>query len=211
MLNISFGEIELQYPAYHDCDIDWYKTAEKLTKEFFVNTIKKDFNIIDAGAQIGMYSVLFSKLTNGKIFAFEPTDTADKLITNLAYNQCSNVEVIKRPLGSSTCKKQDKIYKLWSQNIIDEEVYDFICVDDFVKDRNLTVDLIKIDVDSYDYEVLQGAKSFLESQNPIVVVELNHALGKRGYQKEDGLNFMNDLGYQLLHFYDQDNYIFKKR
>jgi FkbM family methyltransferase len=211
MLDITYKNLKYQFPEYYQCDYDWYKNAENDTKSFFMDVVQKNHNIIDAGAQIGMYSVLFSKLTDGYIFAFEPTDTVQKLIKNLEYNDCKNVEVINKPLANIDGTKKDKIFKLWSQNIIDEKDFEFVTIDSFVKSKNIAIDIIKIDVDSYDYEVLLGSRETLITQNPIVVVELNHALEKRGFKPSDGFSYMRDIGYEQIHFFDGDNYVFKKR
>jgi len=79
-----------------------------------------------------------------------------------------------------------------------------------VSSRNIKVDLLKIDVDSYDYEVLLGSEQTLRSQSPYIIVELNHALGKRGFNKEQGIEFLQSLGYKLQHHYDDDNFLFSK-
>lgn len=210
MLNIKYdNNLNFNFTDYYFQDKSWYETAEINTKKFFIDIIKPNFNIIDAGAQIGMYSVLFSKLaTNGKVYAFEPTDTINMLKKNLEYNDCENVFLQNIALSNKTGIFMDKIFKVWSQNIIEEKEFEFITIDDFVKKNNLKINLIKIDVDSYDYEVLQGSKSVLESQKPFVLVELNHALSKRNYATQDAINFMTSVGYEIENVFDQENYLF---
>lgn len=210
--NIKGENVTHRFPKYYECDKSWFSKAELKTKDFFINTIREDFTIIDAGAQIGMYSVLFSKLTpKGKIYAFEPTDTMDFLIDNLNENGVTNVEIHKTPLSNKVGTFTDKIFKVWSQQIIDEKEFEFETIDNFVKTNNLKIDLLKIDVDSYDYEVLQGSEEVLKTQNPIVVVELNHALGKRNFTIQQAVDFMNSLNYKVVSILDTDNYIFEKK
>ena len=64
---------------------------------FFKKHAKQGDTIIDIGAHIGIYSVLFSKLTNGKIYSFEPTpSTAAVLRKTIHINNCEkNVTVIQ--------------------------------------------------------------------------------------------------------------------
>lgn len=212
MLSISYDkQITINFPYYFKEDADWYKAAEKNTKNFFISSIKPNFTIIDAGAQIGMYSVLFSKLAyDGKVYCFEPTDTIDFLNNNLNFNDCKNVESHKIALSNKDGEYEDVIYKQWSQNKIDHKKFNFSTLDTFIKDNKLVVDLIKIDVDSYDYEVLLGCKKTLVEQSPIIVAELNHALKKRGFEPEDAIKFMNSLNYKVDKVLDNENYIFKK-
>ena len=188
MLSIKYGHnISFNFPRYYSNDASWYMLAESSTKQFFIDVIKPNFNIIDAGAQIGMYTVLFSKLaTEGTVHAFEPTDTVNLLSDNLAYNNCKNVKIHNIALSD-----KDGVYN-------------------FTKKNNIKFDLIKIDVDSYDFEVLQGSKEVLLSQEPIIMVELNHALGKRGYEPRHAIDFMKSIGYSVKQVYDGENYFFTK-
>jgi FkbM family methyltransferase len=204
--------IVFNFPSYYGSDAGWFTAAERTTKQFLCDYIKPNFTIIDAGANIGMYTVPFSKLaTEGKVYAFEPTDTINMLKTNLSFNNCSdNVILCNQPLGQFDGKKQDKVFKVWSQNVIDEKEFDFITLDTFVAQNDLKVDLLKIDVDSYDYEVLLGGKNFLMAQNPLVVVELNHALGKRGHNVQEAVEYMTEIGYNLQQILDGENFIFIK-
>lgn len=213
MLRINYtSNLSFDFPHYYNFDKSWYELAETETKKFFSEVIKDDFTIIDAGAQIGMYSVLFGKLaTNGKVYAFEPTDTAGMLQENLNYNNCDNVDVRKIALSNKDGKYKDVIYKLWSQNMIDDKEFEFITIDTFAKQNNLKIDLIKIDVDSYDFEVLQGSKNVLQTQEPIVVVELNHALHKRSYTPQNAIDFMDSIGYKIQRLFDNENYYFVKK
>lgn len=209
--NINGNNVVHNFPKYYECDKNWFSIAEKKTKEFFINTIKEDFNIIDAGAQIGMYTTLFGQLApKGKIYAFEPTDTMDFLIENLKENGVSNVELHKIALSNKVGRYTDRIFKVWSQEIIEEKEFNFETIDNFITKNNLTIDLVKIDVDSYDYEVLQGCENLLKNQSPIVVVELNHALGKRNYTIQQGVDLMTSWGYKVQSILDVDNYIFVK-
>ena len=201
----------MNFPRYYASDVVWYTVAEPQTKKFFHENMKDNFHIIDAGAQIGMYTAFFSKfLTNGRVYAFEPTDTISMLQENLKYNECTaNVELFANALGNLDGKHKDKVFKIWSQGVIDEREFDFIKIDTFVKTRNLNIDMIKIDVDSYDYEVLLGMKETLVQQKPIVVVEVNdRSLSKRGYNSKHILNYMSSMNYEIKHILDDENYVF---
>jgi FkbM family methyltransferase len=209
--NIEGNQRQYTCSNYYEFDKNWFLSAEINTRNFVQNFVKPNFTIIDAGAQIGMYTILFSKLAHqGKVYAFEPTDTVEFLKSNLAENGCDNVEIINKPLSSHVETKTDKIFKIWSKQVIDEKEYEFETIDNYVKSNNLKVDLLKIDVDSYDYEVLLGSENTLREQSPYVIVELNHALGKRGYTKEQGIEFLKSLGYRQEYHYDEDNFLFIK-
>lgn len=212
MLRITYSDkIAYNFPKYYPNDLGWYMSAELNTKKFFIDNIKPNFNIIDAGAQIGMYSVLFSKLANeGTVYAFEPTDTISLLNDNIVFNKCHNIKLNKIALSNKDGKYTDTVYKIWSQNIVETKEFEFVTIDTFAKNNNLKIDLIKIDVDSYDYEVLQGCKEVLINQEPIVMVELNHALGKRGYEPRHAIDFMKSINYSVKQIFDGENFLFTK-
>jgi FkbM family methyltransferase len=216
MINFNYkinnSIIEVSYPHYYECDKNWYNNPESETRNYVINQLNDNFIVIDAGAQIGLYSILFSKICkNGKVYCFEPTDTFELLKKNCEYNNCDNVVLINKPLSNKLGNYEDKIFKIWSQQIIDTKIFDFETIDNFIKENNLIVDFIKIDVDSYDYEVLLGSKNTLLNQSPIVLVELNYALEKRGYTPKDAIDFMLSVGYNIDIILDGQNYVFKKK
>ena len=120
----------------------------------------------------------------GRVFAFEPTATAAMLRSNLRHHNIQNAEVHEVALGATTGEKQDRIYRLWGSEG-EVKTYPFYKLDDFVdRHRIERVDCIKIDVDSFDFDVLRGAEQTLLRRNPVVVVELNDALAKRNQRAE---------------------------
>lgn len=191
--------------------LTWYNSSEMETKKWMASNIKGDWNIVDAGANIGMYTLPFSMLANsGRIFAFEPTDTIDILKENLNRYNVSNVTLINAPLGSKTEKKQDNIYKIWEE-APENRTYDFITIDDYFDGQNVEkIDLIKIDVDSYDYEVLLGAENVLKKYSPLVIVELNHALFLRNHNPKEAIQWMLSQGYNNPICLDGENYFFRR-
>jgi len=196
--------------AYYEEYKDYYPFCEMSTKRWFVENVKPCWTIIDAGANIGYYTVMFSRLANkGKVFAFEPTSTIEMLSINLDHNRTEkNVELIDQALGNKIGSRKDEIYRVWG-NEPEEDIYEFNTIDNFVSERGINVDAIKIDVDSYDFEVLQGAVNTINSQNPYIMVELNYALHKRSQQNTDALKWMAEQGYVKAQVFDGENYLFK--
>jgi len=204
LAGISTISLPAEYPQFHH----WYPRCELNHKRFWLDNIKPHWTMLDVGANIGIFSILFSKLCS-KVYAFEPvTESVDKLRVNLKHNNCAdNVEVIPLAVSNWTGVRQEKIHSIWEHEVQDKE-FEFTTLDDWIKARNnLHVDALKIDVDSYDYEVLLGAEQFLRAQRPIVVAELNHALALRGFTKEQPQAFMKELGYTMIQL-DDDNYAF---
>ena len=72
---------------------------------------------------------------------------------------------------------------------------EIINIDNFFKDLS-RVNLIKIDVDGFDFKVLQGAEDIIRLHQPTIFVELGEAdLQKNGDSVEKVFNFFSDLNY----------------
>ena len=93
-------------------------------------------------------------------------------------------------MGQYSGRRVEKIFRLWG-GAPEELEYDFTTLDQFVERLGLRkLDCIKIDVDSFDFEVLMGGEKTLERFDPWLVVELNHALGVRGYSNMAALSWL---------------------
>jgi protein-L-isoaspartate O-methyltransferase len=106
----------IKLAAYYDEFIWYYPNCEMQTKQWFVENAKPDWILLDIGANIGYYSLLFSRLApEGKVYAFEPTNTFEMLKQNLDYNHALNVIPYKTAVGKSTGAKTDKFFRIWGQ------------------------------------------------------------------------------------------------
>ena len=206
------GSEDIILPKYYPLLAKYYPNCELDTKRWFVKNTKSDWVIFDCGAHIGYYTILFARLVpDGKVYAFEPTDTVEWLKFNMKHNNVgSNVDVVNKALGAHNLGMvKDGIFKVWGKKAEVKE-YDFTYIDDFVAQNNIDrIDAIKIDVDSYDFEVLQGAADTLVRLNPYVVVELNYALAERGQTVKQALKWLLQLGYTHTHILDKANYIMR--
>ena len=183
--------------------------VETATRDWFFQNLTKEDTIFDIGANIGLFTVLFSKKA-GKVYAFEPTDTYDNfLIPNLQKNGVS-VNTHKLAFGDKAGKHEDRIFKVWGTPA-EVSSYDFDTIDSFIESSGAIPTYLKIDVDSFEVEVLNGARRFLTEHSPTVVVEINEeALGMRGFRGSDILAIMSDLGYSEIGALDE-NHIFRKQ
>lgn len=211
---INYPNTVYNFPRYYECDVNWYTSlihSEMETKKYFFESIKPEDCLIDAGAQIGMYSVFFSKLAPyGNVYSFEPTDTINMLNENLQYNSCSNVTTYNIALSNKDGKYVDTVYKIWSQQLVEKKEFNFLTIDTFVKESKIKPNLIKIDVDSYDFEVLQGSKQTLINHQPAIMVELNDGLSKRGHSPQLAIDFMKSVNYSIKNVFDKQNFLFMK-
>ena len=176
------GHRSIDLVAYYLHQVDYYPECELQTKRWFVENVRPDWVMFDVGANVGYYSILFSRLARaGQVYAFEPTDTFLMLEENLAHNACQNVTAMRIAVGMVNGAVEDNIFRIWG-NEPERRTYEFATVDDLVHNLKLArLDCIKIDVDSFDFEVLMGAEQTLLRLNPWIVVELCHALSRRNH------------------------------
>ena len=202
------GDKAIDLVAYYLHQADYYPECELQTKRWFVENVRPDWIMFDVGANIGCYSILFSRLAPaGKIYAFEPTETFSMLEENLAYHGCRNVEALQIAVGMVNGSVEDNIFRIWGGEP-ERRTYDFSTVDDLVQKLKLTrLDCIKIDVDSFDFEVLMGAEETLRRFNSWIVVELCHALSRRNQSAPQALEWLARQGYRRAHVLEHENYV----
>jgi FkbM family methyltransferase len=146
--------------------------------------------VIDAGANIGWFSLLASSIigTTGKIFAFEPFGaTADHLDRNLALNGASNVEVHRIALSDSGGKAKLTMTEtgnigtasLFATDSGEGEIVDTGRLDEIVPKRRFK--LLKMDVEGAELRVLRGAEKLLQAGRiENILFEINKAALRRG-------------------------------
>ncbi len=184
--------------------------------------------ILDIGANIGMYSICYSKLFyNSKIFAFEPVKKNYKiLVSNVNKNKLKNIQT--KPFGFLDKKKtlkigipDSKIHERYKNDINDGLFSIFAknkkfkikvsTVDNFVKKNKFKrIDFIKIDVEGAESLVLKGAKRTISKYKPIIQLEFNiltEILGKKKLNFFKKFALSND--YEI--FYLVKNYKLKKK
>jgi FkbM family methyltransferase len=198
----------MEYTQIYLYPNDNYSNYEQETVNLFRNIIQPDWVVFDCGAKTGYFTLLFSELCkHGTVHSFEPTITFNMLESNVKHFDINNVILNKKALGEKSGDIEDSIYRIWG-NAPERLIYDFITIDDYCKINNIEkIDLLKIDVDSYDFELLKGAVNTLKKLKPIVTVELNHALHLRNTTPQNVIDWMQSLGYVQTNITDE-NYTF---
>tara|TARA_R110002049_G_scaffold3795_5_gene27640 strand:- start:117629 stop:118399 length:771 start_codon:yes stop_codon:yes gene_type:complete len=144
---------------------------------YFLNHIKKSTNaqitIFDVGANIGQYALLANKIFESKclIYSFEPVKLSySALIDNIKSHR--NIIGIEKGIGELIASS--KIFyngskSVQSSLIEDEfskhsEIIELTTIDDFIRENNIKkVNVLKLDVEGYEYKALIGAKNNLNN------------------------------------------------
>lgn len=205
----------------------------KVLKEFDINDeidlkvvrllVKKNDNVLDIGANIGIYSKFLSEFVgaSGKVFAFEPIRVTYGFLKrnvkklnlnvdcfNLALSS-SNGEVVMeipsvtagenyfraRIIGDDNSKFNFRTYKIKTR-ILDE-----------MKEIDLNkISFIKCDVEGHELAVLKGCIKTIESTKCSLLVEINDN-PKTDPDAMAVFDLLNNLGYSAFWF---DGKVLKK-
>jgi FkbM family methyltransferase len=139
----------------------------------------KKFNCaVDVGGNIGLHTFRFAKLF-AKVHSFEPTNvnfeclqkntqTLDNVILHqLGLGDKSDTLTIQLPADANNCGNFSIVdFKDNTEQTVDETI-EIRTLDSL----ELTPDLIKIDVQGFDYNVLVGAITTIKMHRPVIIVE----------------------------------------
>ena len=208
------GGIKLNLDISNEIDHGLYFNYKDAGQEKLFELVKSDMVIIDVGVNIGTTILKFAKYAeNGKVIGFEPDiEMYAKAKKNIALNNFKNILLIDKGLGNETMRL--KLYRVHENNpgmnrILDSGQidcnYDFteievIKLDDFTRDNNIEkIDLIKIDVEGYEFNVIQGGIEVLKKMRPIFFVELvDRNLRENNTSEEQLVRFFENYNYQVF-------------
>ena len=193
------------------------KCWEKHLYEIYSNIIDKEYYCIDAGANLGFHSIQFGRLGK-KVYSFEPQRYIfNQLCTNILLNGLDNtIESFRLGLGEIQEKKQ--MWNIEHENWVGEGRYNWggrgIIQDNLDKERAFNneyreediidvipldsldipkCDLLKIDIQGYEYYMLVGAKNLLNNFKPIILLE-NYIDDPNSEQSKE---YLVNLGYEF--------------
>ena len=162
--------------------------------------IKKGMVVIDIGANVGDYSILFARW-GAKVTAFEPT-----YIWSTLYKRTRNYDICCLNIALGEKDGRIAIYedgglssasRKYAPKGIRRDI-DLRRLDTIWKGL---VDFIKIDVEGMELEVLRGARKTIERYRPIIFCEINEeAQYARGHTGQEVINYLKSLGYDCRIF-----------
>ncbi len=143
--------------------------------------IRPGMTVIDAGAHVGYYSTLFSKLVgpNGRVFSFEPEHHNFLFLReNIVLNNLMNCTYENKAVYNSNglIKLNLNSENLGAHSIIEKEVnsisvdIETIRLDDYFKNINTKIDFIKMDIEGAEEFALAGAKNIINENPDIIIV-----------------------------------------
>lgn len=146
---------------------------------FLLHFLRKGDLFVDVGANVGSYTVLAAAHCGTDTCCFEPVpSTFRSLMDNIAINHIGNItKAFNMAVGSekgvinftSRFDTINHVVEGKSENSIEVEVN---TLDSLLP--NASPSLIKVDVEGYEYHVIQGAKKTLANPSlKAIIIELN--------------------------------------
>lgn len=146
----------------------------------------KNKDIIDAGAYTGDTSLPLAKITSKNVYAFEPFEKSFELLKkNISDNEINNIVPVNKSLGNFEGERTLYLAGNNAQGITsdpnarnyDREIkIQETTIDKFVKENDLNVGFITIDVEGAELDLLNGAIETIKSQKPILSISIYHKL-----------------------------------
>lgn len=163
--------------------------------------MQQGFVVYDIGANIGFHSVGLAK-NSRKVYSFEPNNK-NLYLLRLNTKYFDNIEVFDYAISNSvgTCHIQD--YRLdGTGNYGDLKISDVgqVCnmttIDKLVNERKiLPPNIVKIDVEGYEYKVIEGMTQTIKDNLPIIMYEHMH-----GEDLPKVYDLLTELGYEIYWF-----------
>lgn len=153
--------------------------------QFFSNINNKPCNIIDIGAQSGLYSLFAKYIPETTFYSFEPfTDTFNCLNDNLKLNNITNVNTFNIGISDvkgisylNTSKSHNGLHTMGKTPIRFNDIkpveIETDTIDNLFFNKNIAVDFIKIDTEGWEYNILKGAEATIKKNKPLIQLEWN--------------------------------------
>jgi len=192
---------------------------EPLQTELVKKEIKKGDVVLNIGANIGYYTLIFAKLVgdDGKIFAFEPAPTNFSLLKkNVEINSYKNVVLVQKAVSNKTGKL--KLY-LSEDNMGDHRIYnsydnresieiEAVRLDDYFKNYRAGINFIKMDIQGAEYGAIQGMLNLLKENNLKIIMEFwPSGLKRFGIAPAECLELLVEFGFRLFEVNEREKKI----
>lgn len=173
-------------------------------------SLKNGKNALDVGGNIGLQSIRMSQCVGdkGKVFAFEPLIyLQEKFTRNMLLNKVANVTLFPFALADEEGQGDFTIdEKSWNQGDFSllskvegakKQHVNIKVADNIPEIKDLdSLDLIKIDVEGFEYQVLLGLKQTLEKHKPRIIFEYDTNYWAPG-QMTECYSFLKSLNYMV--------------
>ena len=170
-----------------------------------INNLNVSFDI---GANIGITTIWLAK-NSQKVYAFEPVKSnLERMSENLRINNVINVEIIPQAVSNINGISQINLFESYGHHslgltnitkFVNTEKIQVTTLDNFCEKENIDyIDCLKIDVEGFEQEVLEGAKNLLSNKKiNLIILEVSQRI----------LNNLNKNPDELFEILNRHNYV----
>lgn len=172
---------------------------QQATIDAAVEQVKNFDCAIDVGGNIGLHTVRFASKFQS-VHSFEPTDINFECLKKNT-ETFKNVTLHQVGLGDQAATLKIKLPGD-SNNCGNFSIVDFDESDDHLLEQSIEIctldsfdlapDLIKIDVQGFDYNVLVGARDTINQHHPVIIIE-----SESKKSRHEISDFLTQLGYSV--------------
>ena len=179
--------------------------------ELLMRLARPTMNVFDVGANIGWYALNFARCAPSiQVYAFEPVlETYRMLVRNTQLNLASNVHPFHLGLSNQTGTVTFYIppggadnasaANLSGRDDVLQQQCPVTTLDEFVRQQGLRVDLLKCDVEGAELFVLQGGRTVIPRDRPVIFVEmLRKWCAPFHYHPNEILQLLREFGYRCF-------------
>lgn len=153
-----------------------YKHGLKYLPQEIIQALRNKI-FLDCGAYSGDSALMFEKeYYPSRIYSFEPVkENYEYLLETIKLNNLEKVVPIQKGIGEENCFVN--FSSLGMTSCVAEEgkeKMELISIDEFVAEHDLSIGLIKMDLEGYEFEALMGAKITIKRFKPILLISIYH-------------------------------------
>ena len=189
---------------------------ERMTRRIWIKLCRESSSIFDIGANSGIYAIL-AKVYNAEaeVHAFEPQPNVYRVLeknnelnefdihcVQLALsNQAGRQPFYNYGPGTFTTENTTggSLNREWIRKDRQSILVDVKRLENYIEENSIAgINLIKIDVETLEYEVLLGYGRYLEQHEPVIILEIQ--------DREIGINvesLLNSGRYAYFNIYEQ--------
>jgi FkbM family methyltransferase len=182
---------------------------------------REGMTIVDVGANVGLYTAIAMQRINrrGRIIAFEPHAESYRFLMRTVEANAALLPLSERPkvntldVAASSSEGEAHLFAN-AENKGDNRLYSFNLmpassalpvrartVDSVLRDYGITtIDFLKVDVQGYEFEVIQGSREILRSSANAIILSEFWPDGIRQASNRDSIDyllFLTDLNFHI--------------
>lgn len=177
IIKVKFRERRLKFCLERRSDFaSFYQVFVEKSYPNLINKIKQGDNVVDAGANIGIFTVISAILVGdtGSILAIEPDpENLSILKKNVELNILKNVEIISKALFNESGKNVELYQNGVMSTISTDETktdsankdVETITFDDLISQRKIKPNVLKMDIEGGEKYALLSAENMMKTLN----------------------------------------------